>query len=203
MRGSARSKPAAPVSRAGCRSLILGAVLVGLGILALVGYLVYSRGTSHPPVASSRVGPTPTEVTLAQRIDGIPCNTEDITYHQHAHLDIFIRGHQATVPSQIGINDDLCLYWLHTHDNSGEIHMEAPAAARFTLGEFFDIWHQPLSRTQVLTATVSHGESERVIVDGHTYLGDPRSIVLRRHRLVTIEIGPPFEQQQPFDFQGD
>jgi hypothetical protein len=61
-------------------------------------------------------------------------------FHIHTHLDIFINGNHYTVPSQIGIKpDDRCLYWLHTHDDNGVIHIEAPEKRDFTLGKFFDI----------------------------------------------------------------
>jgi len=33
-----------------------------------------------------------------------------------------------------------CIYWLHTHDDSGLIHMESPINQSFTLRQFFKIW---------------------------------------------------------------
>jgi len=48
----------------------------------------------------------------------------------------------------VGIYD--CLYWLHTHVADGIIHIETPGERSFTLGEFFDIWNQPLVRTKLV-----------------------------------------------------
>lgn len=74
-------------------------------------------------------------------IDGIPCETQEYTtFHIHAHLDTFVNGQHVTVPQYIGIQDNKCLYWLHTHDNSGIIHIEAPQPQNFTLSQFMDVW---------------------------------------------------------------
>ena len=42
-----------------------------------------------------------------------------------------------------------CIYWLHTHAPDGVIHVESPTQRIYTLGDFFDEWHQPLSANQV------------------------------------------------------
>ena len=42
-----------------------------------------------------------------------------------------------------------CIYWLHTHTSDGVIHIESPTQRVYTLGDFFDEWHQPLSANQV------------------------------------------------------
>ncbi len=44
-----------------------------------------------------------------------------------------------------------CLYPLHVHDGEPNIiHIESPIQKTYTLGNFFDIWGQPLSATQVM-----------------------------------------------------
>jgi hypothetical protein len=130
----------------------------------------------------------------APKIDGIPCvASEQLTYHVHAHLTIVDSGKRYTPPGNIGISLlHLCLYWLHTHDDSGIIHIEAPNQIAPTLGNFFDIWGQPLSRRQVWHFTVNRGHSMRVFVGHQLITGDPRSIKLFFHTIVTVEIGPPF-----------
>jgi hypothetical protein len=173
---------------------IAGALVAALAIIgaAIVGI----RAASAP-------SPTPTPVTLAARIDDIPCNAENVTFHEHAYLGILVHGKAVPVPARVGIHDDTCLYWLHTHDNSGEIHLEAPAPFPFTLGDFFDIWGAKLSRTQVLDYTVTGRSSMRIYVNFKPYAGDPRAIPLKRHTQIAVEIGPPFKSPAPFDFQGD
>ena len=75
-------------------------------------------------------------------IGGIQCERQEYgDFHIHAHLDIFIDGKPYAVPSQIGIIPaEKCLYWMHTHNDSGIIHIEAPKTRVFTLGQFFSIW---------------------------------------------------------------
>jgi hypothetical protein len=74
-------------------------------------------------------------------IDGIPCETREYsTFHIHAHLDVFVNGQHVTVPQFVGIMDNSCLYWLHTHDSSGIMHIESPLQQNFTLSQFIDVW---------------------------------------------------------------
>ena len=79
--------------------------------------------------------------TSIATIDGIPCETQEYsTYHVHAHLDVFVNGQRLTVPAGVGIHDNQCLYWVHTHNTDGIMHIESPKERQFTLGEFVDIW---------------------------------------------------------------
>ena len=84
-----------------------------------------------------------------------------------------------------------CFYWLHTHTPDGIIHVESPTIRTYTLGQFFAIWGQPLSRTNVAGAKPRPGEHTTVWVDGNLYAGDPREIELTAHLDVTIDVGPP------------
>lgn len=129
-----------------------------------------------------------------QTIDGIPCaGMEYATLHIHPHLAIFDNGVQVQVPRMIGAAPTAqggCLYWVHNHDASGLIHIEAPVlappgASGFTLGIFFDIWGQPLTRDNVagIRGPVT------AYVNGVKYDGDPRLIPLTAHAQITLEVG--------------
>ena len=71
---------------------------------------------------------------------------------------------------------------------TGIIHVELPDDRPYTLGNFFDIWGQPLTVREVagLKGVV------RAFVDGKPYSGDPRAIVLGAHTQITLEVGAPF-----------
>jgi hypothetical protein len=141
----------------------------------------------------------------SRSIDGISCDfSEAATYHVHAHLAILVRGRAvAGPPANTGIHiEHLCLYWLHTHDSTGIIHIEAPRRISPTLGQFFDIWGQPLSRQRVATHLVGAGQALRVFVGPTLYRGNPRAIKLYEHTKVTLEIGPPFVAPPPVQWQG-
>jgi hypothetical protein len=112
-------------------------------------------------------------------------------------LSIFLNGQQLRVPSGIGIGGSGapapgCLYAVHTHDAIGILHVENPTPARFTLGQFFALWGQPLSSTNVAGIT-----GLPVVIwldDGRTvtqYTGDPREIELAGGRGITVQIGTP------------
>ena len=132
-----------------------------------------------------------------QTIDGIQCaGMEYATLHVHPHLAIFYKGTQVVVPRLIGGaptgNGGGCLYWIHTHDETGIIHIESPVIAPegssgFTLGMLFDIWGQPLTRDEVagLKGPVT------AFVNGTKYDGDLRLIDLKAHNQVTLEVGTP------------
>lgn len=108
-------------------------------------------------------------------IAGIQCERQEYSnFHIHAHLDIFIDGKPHAVPESIGIIDRTCLYWMHTHDPSGIIHIEAPETRAFTLAQFFEIWK---STTKGVPATK---EAPKIYVNGKRVNG----------RLEQVEIGP-------------
>jgi hypothetical protein len=156
------------------------------------GTAANTTGGGPQPVAGQAVG-TP--------VDGIPCeSSEQLTYHVHAHLTIVANGQVVPVPAYTGIVDNHCIYWLHTHDTSGVVHIEAPSQRAFTLGQFFDVWGQPLSASQVLGFKADGQHSVQFFVDGQPYNGDPRQIPLGAHTLITIEYGPPFPMPPSFTF---
>ncbi|MFN2449994.1 MAG: hypothetical protein ABR508_09470 [Candidatus Baltobacteraceae bacterium] len=131
-----------------------------------------------------------------QPVDGIPCETsEQVAMHVHGHLALIVNGKTVQIPPYIGMAPNGtggCLYWLHTHDASGIIHVEAgdvsaPNGGPFTLGMFFDIWGQPLTRTQ---AGPFNGPVT-AYVNGASYTGDLKAIPLRSHQVITLEVGSP------------
>jgi len=130
------------------------------------------------------------------------------TYHVHTHLSIILNGEGhdlkqtpddpavLAIPKEIGLptNPDgtrKCTYSLHTHDNSGILHVEAPAPALFTLGQFFDIWGQPLTPTNVaglvgmpIVVYLTESDGTTTIVPDHW-----EAIELKSHRIITIQVG--------------
>jgi hypothetical protein len=81
---------------------------------------------------------------------------------------------------------------LHTHAADGVIHIEAPAKVQFTLGQFFDVWRQRLDRRNLGPVR------GRVVayVNGRRY----RTIPLRRHAQIQLEVGRPGVPPAPIGF---
>lgn len=140
----------------------------------------------------------------SKSIDGISCDfSEQTRYHVHAHLTLISHGGKpAYPPANVGIDQlHLCLYWLHTHDASGIVHIEAPRVIRPTLGQFFAVWGRPLTAHDV--AGFRPGASGiRAFVDGKRFPGDPARIHLFEHTDVVLEIGAPFVKPPRANFKG-
>ncbi len=157
------------------------------------------EGVPVPPAPA--LASTATKAT-GKTVDGISCDTtEQLVYHIHAHLTVFVNGAARQVPAAIGIPgaqaentptgpfiaNGSCFYWLHTHAADGIIHIESPVHRTYTLGDFFDIWGQPLGPDQVgpargpVTALYNH----------QVYRGNPRDIPLEKHAQIQLEVGKP------------
>ena len=171
---------------------------VGVGGVVLLAFVVilvlYARGGPSGSPAASGGSAT------GQTIDGIQCQTsEQVAYHLHAHLAIYPNGQPQTVPLGIGIPNPQtenttdgpfaasgdCFYWLHTHQTDGVIHIESPSQRTYTLGDFFDIWGQKLSASQVSSDT----GTVIAYVNGAPYTGDPRQIPLTAHAVIQLDVG--------------
>jgi hypothetical protein len=180
----------------------------GTGTSAATGTSAGSSSASQPAIGFEGVplqtGPAlaPASTTGTGKVNGISCGaTEQLVYHIHAHLAVFKNGQPYTLPAGVGIpgsqaeqtsqgpvaSGGTCIYWLHTHTTDGVIHIESPSKAIYTLGDFFDLWHQPLTETQVA------GLSGKVtaFVNGKPWKKSPRDIPLLPHADIQLEIGEP------------
>ena len=158
-------------------------------------------GFEHVPLEQ---GPelAPASTTGTSKVDGITCAPlEQLAYHIHAHLAVFDGGKLYSLPAGIGIpgssaeesnqgpvaSGGQCIYWLHTHTDDGVIHIESPTKRIYTLGDFFDIWRQPLAPTRIgsLRGAVT------AFVNGKPWKKSPRDIPLVPHADIQLEIGDP------------
>ena len=143
-----------------------------------------------------------------QTVDGIQCQAgEQTQIHVHSHLTIFVDGQARVIPYGIGIpgagavsspqgpfvETGSCFYWLHVHAYDGVIHIESPSTTQsFTLGQFFDEWGIPLSKTEVgpakgpVTVFFTSPDSKTGI-----YTGDPRNLPLGDHYEIQLDVGTP------------
>jgi hypothetical protein len=141
--------------------------------------------------------------TKRATVDGIQCKpVEQLVYHIHAHLAVFDSGRLYALPSGVGIPGSQveqssrygpvavggqCYFWLHTHTSDGVIHIESPLRAIFTLGDFFDVWRQPLTGQRIAGL---HGKVS-AFFNGKPWRKSPRSIPLLPHAVIQLEIGEP------------
>jgi hypothetical protein len=162
-----------------------------------------SVGPEGVPIPAAPALAGPGEPAVGVRVDGISCGAiEQLAFHVHAHLAIFVSGRQRRVPAGVGIGaprtvvpapggafvaGGTCFSWLHTHAADGIIHIESPVQRAFTLGEFFDVWKQPLGRRRVGSTT----GRVTAFLDGRPYHRNPRDIPLTRHAQIQLDIGRP------------
>jgi hypothetical protein len=179
-----------------------------------LGAVARRQGGPIPLIQGTQVGVTMFEPGdtpqggNGQAVDGIEGSSREmLQVHVHAHLTLINKGQQIAIPYGIGIvkpfqvNNGFVgmgqgIYWLHTHDATGIIHVESPDDRRYTLGNFFDIWGRPLTSGEVagLKGVV------RAFVDSKPYAGDPRSIVLGAHTQITLQVGTPIVTPPVYTF---
>jgi uncharacterized C2H2 Zn-finger protein len=157
--------------------------------LAIIGVAVIAVAVGVGAYLGSAQNPSS---TTPLTIDGIQCNSnEQLLFHIHAHLDIYANGQPILVPAQIGIIPDKCFYWLHTHDETGVIHIESPVARFLTLGQFFDIWNKKFNNNQVLDNVVNSNSPLSVYINGTKVVNGKsyRDIILTPHEEIAIVYG--------------
>ncbi len=108
-------------------------------------------------------------------------------YHIHPHLRIVIDGKNVPVPANIGSGG--CEKVMHTHDASGEIHIEPNFYQEFTLGQFFREWEQPLSAALLLDKTADASHEIIMTVDGKPD-AEFGNLVLRDGQEIVLEYRP-------------
>lgn len=180
------------------RTLLFAGGVLALGVLVVAAsfiltHTVSTAAQSKSGSASTQVAPTATPVPLSPlAVDNIDCNgQEQLNYHVHAHLSLYINGQPVPVPAYIGIFDTQgCYYWLHTHDASGVIHIEAPQPGTYTLGTFIHLWSRKFSQLNY-PQQLSQTTGWQVYVNGKPYTGNFYSIPLDAHTLITMAYNTP------------
>ena len=182
-----------------------------IGVVVAFVVVFASRGSSPGPpgkigvaipnlakLPSVQTGPPPWQpeesgLKVRSAILGIPLLTrEALAVHYHAHLDIFDNGESIPVPAGIGISQKQgVISVLHTHDTSGFLHVEAPQAYDYTLGQFFGIWGLRLSKTCIGGLCATPGKPLRVWVNGHLFNQDQTRLILADHQEIAIAYGTP------------
>jgi hypothetical protein len=166
---------------------------------------------SPPAIGSGpRYKPSPSgpAVNAARPVAGFRCRTATKDTYG-AHLEIFADRRGVLVPAGIGVapprlRDGVyvrrgrCSYPIRTLEPTGLIEVEAGTNA--TLGDFFRLWGQRLSRTQVLRFRARRGARIVAYVNQRRWRGDPRAIPLTRHAAIVLQVGRHVRLYGPFLF---
>jgi hypothetical protein len=180
------------------RWIVVG-VIIAAAVLTLASFLYFTHSSTSATTAT-QAAPTVTSAStpanagaqqaLNPAVDNVQCNaSEQLTYHVHAHLSLYINGKAVPVSQYVGITN-ACFYWLHTHDTSGVIHIEAPQQTTFTLGNFLHLWKQQFSQLQY-PSQLDNTSGWQAYVDGKPYSGNFNAIPLNPHALITLAYHSP------------
>lgn len=141
--------------------------LIFAGLIVLIGVLLYASRYMSTAVA---VYWPNTEVQCLQY------GHQNITLHIHPLLKIVVDGEVEGIPANIGVVPN-CMAEVHTHDASGELHLESATQDRtFTLADFFAVWGVPVARDGFTHSVTINGEEVSDI--GARTLNDRDEIVI-------------------------
>ena len=144
---------------------------------------------------------SPALATLETRLEqgGYPILTQEgHALDRHVAVRVFVEGREVVVPESIGINgievaggimETGFVTEMHTHDDSGLVHVHAVAERPFTLGEFFDVWGVALTSERVGGYCADADRSVRLFLDGGEQTIDPRSQELANQSTIVIAYG--------------
>jgi len=142
------------------------------------------------------------DVAARLSADGLPplSATEGVVLHTHQHIDIFIRGRSTAVPALIGIvAKPVPLFApIHTHDDTGIIHVESPVQRDFSLGEFFDVWGVRFTSMCIGAYCNTGTERLEVFANGQVVTFDPRRLKLTAHEEIVVTFGTPDQIPRPY-----
>jgi hypothetical protein len=199
------TRPPSGLSTGALVAIIASVTVVVLVVVSVLAYIGFSRlgSTQSTGGLFPAAGGSPASSSAPQS-GAIPCDQlEHTQVHYHILLRIFNQGNAVAIPTDVGRTTS-CYYWLHMHTGEpGLIHVESPADRIFTLGDFFQVWGdwegkpEPLDRSRVSSFTLAADQKLLVYVDRDDgagpvgFPGDPKSIVLRSHEIITLAIAPP------------
>jgi hypothetical protein len=176
-------------------------------------------GELVPIPDAPELAPAASKATASQDVDGIECeHNAKLVFHVHTHVTVFVDGEQRTIPAGVGVDPPVgpdnyrpspigpqfgeapgqCLAWVSTRYADGLIHVESSEQRTFTLGDFFAVWGQPLSKDEVGPA---RGEVT-AIVNRQAWTGDPADIPIESHTQIQLMVGKPLVAPQTIQFPG-
>jgi hypothetical protein len=165
--------------------------LVGVLILAGQAWFVTSLAPGLNPAPRASAG-TPSATAIS-------CSPiEQLATHYHVALLIHDRGHVGVLPAGTGI-EPTCFYWIHVHDDSGIVHIEAPADYSdhvFVVADAFAVARERLDAHHL--GSESFLGEVTAYVDGKQWFGNPAAVPLIEAE--TIDLVAPGERYtyQPF-----
>jgi hypothetical protein len=108
----------------------------------------------------------------------------NLNLHIHPQLSIIIDGKNEIIPANIGVTGDF-MRPVHTHDETGELHVEGPCMRDFTLGDFFTVWGKRFDNQCIFDHCTDAGKLT-MMVDGVSS-EDFENLILKDGQTIVIE----------------
>lgn len=154
------------------------------------------------PGMRSGEAPWPPElIELGERLDeiGLPRLTQEgSAMDVHVQVSVEVEGTKVRVPASIGLNGEEVaggrmvsgfVSAIHTHDDTGLVHVHSPDVREYTLGQLFDVWGVTLTEERIGGYCVDDGHTLTVESNGEAVTGDPRELVLENEQQISIDYG--------------
>lgn len=90
---------------------------------------------------------------------------KNLALHIHPFLEIEVNGIKQVIPANVGISGQ-GMRVIHTHDDTGKLHIESPYAHQFYLKDFFTIWGKTLSSTCIFGNCADANHTLQFFVNG-------------------------------------
>jgi hypothetical protein len=116
---------------------IIGAIIVGLAFWLWNGISEESNSCKDTPADELNIG-----------------GHTNLRMHIHPHIEITIDGEMQDIPGNIGIAQGI-MRPVHTHDATGELHVEGPCQRDFNLGDLFLVWGKTFNSDCIFDNCVS------------------------------------------------
>jgi hypothetical protein len=134
-----------------------GMIITLLITLVIGGFLVWAMSARNNTIAYFK------DTDVACLING----HQNLAFHIHPKMAITVDGTPEVLPANIGITDT-CMSEVHTHDITGEIHVESFDAERLqylTLQHFFDVWGVSPERDGYILEIYLDGQKKESVSD--------------------------------------
>jgi hypothetical protein len=149
-----------------------------------------TTAVSGPGIRATAPRWQPEYAHLAQRIKQLglpPVGKEKV--HLHALIHIYNDGLLIPVAPNIGIHKP-AYSSVHTHDQTGVIHMESDIPHKFTLGDFFAIWGVRFGNASLGTF-VNKGDKKVLVYVNGKPVSNPVKYVMKDQDNIVVGYGTP------------
>ena len=185
--------------------------IAGITVVAAAGAFFlfkpdsFDHPTSLPGELTTKAPWDANGAKSAARATALGLPPEGTTMHEHANVQIFVHGKPEPVPKDIGINAAKgTIQSIHTHDDTGTVHLESSESREFTLGEFLGVWGVRFTQDCLGAYCNDDVNTLRVYLNGEEVTGDPWNVQLDDQSVLVVTYGTADELPDPipstFDF---